>query len=450
MRDADPRDADPIERQVLQVRRRRNLRELQRVLFALVALAAASGAALVMLALLAEPKLFAVATWGAAGTVVVTAILLLRTLRRRWLAADAAAAWIDARAALGGRLATLVAVRDRARGDIPFFLPLLAEQNRRAMERWRPDRLIRRRTPLAALASALVATTALLLALIVAPRLRPPLPQIVYSDRPVDGTDLGPPNGVPERIVVAPPHEGGGPSERHERGPGAGANGGDDGERDDSAMARLSSALQDRIRRDLWGREWQAAHDAMERAARDEQRRAQHASRDGDADGDDGEAGDGEQPWETAGLPADGRAPRGAAGDDARRGKPGESSDADAKARGLGDDAYDPQVGSGAGQPVPGAGNETDPNLFGAPTAVDGTRESGSSFELAINAPVRAQRNAPKRAGGDPPPASEDTHPALTRAGRQEHAIRRMPVPSGYETIVREMFAHRDATHETP
>ncbi|HEY2388927.1 MAG TPA: hypothetical protein VGK30_18375, partial [Candidatus Binatia bacterium] len=104
MRDADPRDADPVERQIHQVRRRRNLRELQRVLLALVALAAGSGAALVMLALLARPRLFAVATWGAAGTLVVTAVLLLRALRRRWLGADDAAGWIDARAALGGRL----------------------------------------------------------------------------------------------------------------------------------------------------------------------------------------------------------------------------------------------------------------------------------------------------------------------------------------------------------
>ncbi|HEY2387487.1 MAG TPA: hypothetical protein VGK30_11035, partial [Candidatus Binatia bacterium] len=239
------------------------------------------------------------------------------------------------------------------------------------------------------------------------------------------------------------------PSDRRERGPNAGADGGDADERDDSAMARLSSALQDRIRRDLWGHEWQAAHDAMERAARDEQRRAEHAARDGGDDGDDLEAGDGEQPWETAGLPADRRAPRGSGGD-ARRGRPGEASDAAAKARGLGDDTHDPQVGSGAGEPVPGAGNETDPNLFGEPTAVDGTRESGSSFELAINAPVRAQRNAPKRGAGEPPPPSEDAHPALTRAARQEHTVRRMPVPSGYETIVREMFAHRDAARGTP
>lgn len=445
------RDADPIARQVLQVRRRRNFRELQRALFALVALGAGSAAALVLLALLARPRLFAVATWSAAGAVIVTAGLLLRALRRRWLGADAAADWIDTRAALGGRLSTLLAVRDRA-GEAPFFLPLLAEENRRLLERWRPDRMIRRRVPLAALVSALLATTALLVALILAPRLRPPFPEIVYSNQPIEGGEGQPPDGVPERIVVAPSSEGARPSGERDRKPGATADDDDtanDG--DDSALARLSDALQDRIRRDLWGREWQVARDAMERAARAEERRARRAARDGASDdGSDLDAQGSEQPWETAGLPATRRAPRpGAGGGEARQGQANETSDADAQARGLGDDDQDRRVGSGAGEPVPGAGNETDPHLFGAPTAVDGTREA-SSFELAINAPVRAQRNAPKHGGGEPPPASDDAHPALTRAARQEHAVRRMPVPSGYETIVREMFAHRDTTREAP
>ncbi len=446
------RDADPIERQVLQVRRRRNLRELQRALFALAAIAAASAAAVVLLALVARPRLFAVATWSAAAAVAVTGGLLLRGLRRRWLGVDAAADWIDAHAALGGRLSTLTAVRARAGAATPFFLPLLLEENRRTLERWRPERLIGKSTPLPALLSALVATAVLLLALVLAPRLRPPLPQILYSDRPLDGAGGTAPDGVPDRIVVAPGRDGGRPDHHREDSGGGAAEPDDDhGGADDSALARLSDALRDRIRRDLWGREWQAAQDAMARAQRGGERQARRSTGDGAADdGPDLDAGGGEEPWETAGLPASRRGTRrhGAPGD-AQRGHAAESSDADAQARGLGDDDRDGRVGSGVGVAVPGAGNETDPHLFGAPTDA---RPGGdaSSFELAINAPVRAQRGAPRRADGDPPPASDDAHPALTRAARQERAVRRMPVPSGYEDIVREMFAHRDAARESP
>jgi hypothetical protein len=441
--------ADPIERQVLRVRRWRNSRELQRALFALVAIAAGSAAIIVVLALLASPRLFAVATWSAAGTIAVTATLLARALRRRWLGADDAAAWIDERAHLGGRLSTLVAVRARTEGDTPFFLPLLIEETQRALGRWRPQDLVRRRVPLAALSSALATTIALVLALVLAPRLRPPLPEIAYSDEPVAGGKPTAPDGVPDRVVVAPPRD------KHAAGDDQGSEdaAGDDGDgtdalSNDSALARLSGALQDRIRRDLWGREWQRAHDAMARAAREGTRGASDARRTGD--GDDGDARDtdgGDERWETAGLPSAQRSGRRGSSAGGTRGEhAAESSDADAEARGLGDDDPDGEVGRGVGEPVAGAGNETDPHLFGAPTNVD--PHGSASFELAISAPVRAQRSAPRRGSGDPPPASDDTHPELTRAARQEHAIRRMPVPSGYEAIVREVFAHRDAPQD--
>ena len=445
--------ADPIARQILRVRRRRNSRELQRALFAFVAVAAASATVIVLLALLARPRLFAVTAWSAAGAVAVTAVLLARALRRRWLGADDTAAWIDERARLGGRLSTLVAVRAGAARGTPFFLPLLLEENQRALGRWRPRDLVRHHVPRMALASALAATTALALALVLAPRLRPPLPEIVYSDGPVEGGRATATDGAPDRVVVAPPrhdsHTAGGGDKGSEDAAGAEGDGGS-ASSDDSALARLSGALQDRIRRDLWGREWQRAHDALARAAREGTRGRSDARRNGDAeDGDDLESndGDGNERWETAGLPATRRGGRRASSDGGTRGgHAAESSNAEAAARGLGDDDPNGEVGHGVGEPAAGAGNATDPNLFGPATGAD--PHGSDSFELAINAPVRAQRSAPRRGSGEPPPASDDTHPELTRAARQEHAIRRMPVPSGYEAIIREVFAHRDAPQD--
>ncbi len=456
---------DPIERQIRRVRRRRNLHELQRGVFLLIATATGSAAVLVLLALQASERLFAAVTWSVVGAIVVTAALLARELGRRWIARDRAAAWIDARARLRGRLTTLVAVRARtaaathaalrartedvARVVLPdppalAFLPLLVEENRARLARWRPEHLVRRRVPLAALAAALAATAALLIAVLLAPRLRPSLPEIVYGDEPVEGAEADDAGGAtPDRVVVAPTREEA--ARRHGRDaetPIAGD--GDGAGEDDSALARLSSGLQDRIRRELWGREWERARDAMARAERDAARSARAgrvpdtragASGDDRTDPDDG--------WETAGLPSarhGGRRP--APFGEVRTGRATDADDAEAAARGLGEDHDTTAVGSGSGEPAPGAGNETDPHLFGTPTDVD--PHGGDTFELAIGASVRAQRAGSRRATGEPPAAGADGHPELARAARAEHAIRRMPVPPAYEAIVREVFAHRD------
>ncbi|MBI3771050.1 MAG: hypothetical protein HY271_21470 [Deltaproteobacteria bacterium] len=461
---------DPIERQIRHVRRRRNLHELQRGLFLLIATATGSAAALVLLALRASERLFAAATWSLVGAVVVTAAFLARELGRRWVARDRAAAWIDARARLRGRLTTLVALRARAAGAphaalrerterapraaLPHppelaFLPLLVEENRARLARWRPEHLVRRRVPLAALVAALAATSALLIAVLLAPRLRPSFPEIVYSDEPVAGAEADAARGAtPDRVVVAPRREEA--ARRHGRNaetPVAGD--GDGAGEDDSTLARVSSGLQDRIRRELWGREWERARDAMARAERDAARSARagrapgtHAGASGDdrTDSDDG--------WETAGLPSarhGGRRP--SAFGAARTGRATDADDAEAAARGLGEDHDTTTVSSGSGEPAPGAGNETDPNLFGAPTELD--PHGRDTFELAISAPVRAQRAGSRRATGEPPAADADGHPELARAAHTEHAIRRMPVPPAYEAIVREVFAHHDVAPDT-
>ena len=443
---------DPIERQMRLVRRRRNLLELQRGVYFLIATAATSAAALVLLALVASERLFAAASWSLGGAVAATAVLLGRELRQRWMSSDTVPGWVDAHARLRGRLATLVAVRARdagARrggegGGEPAFLPLLVAENVARLPTWRPDALVRRRVPRVALAAALAATAALALALLIAPRLRPPFPEIVYSDEPVDGVESDEQTDTtPSRIVVAPARR---DASRHRgREAGAAAGGGDDA--DDSRLAQLSSALQDRIRRDLWGREWERMRDEMARAERAMNARSAASGRErggSDASEERGEE-DGDR-WETAGLsstrPGARRLGRKTGGDPTANGHAADATDTDAAARGMGDDESLTAPRAGTGEPAPGAGNESDPNLFGPATNVD--PHGGDTFELAINAPVRAGRGGPRRPSGEAPAADRDAQPQLGRGTHGEQTIRRMPVPAAYEPIVREVFAHRD------
>src|SRR5207249_3379024 len=102
---------------------------------------------------------------------------------------------------------------------------------------WRPDRLVPRRVPRAALAAAAGGVTLLALVVALAPRLRPPAPELVageVSARPLEGVELS-----GERLAVAPID-----ADDEDTGgmPDAGADPG-------SVAARL----QERIRRELCG-----------------------------------------------------------------------------------------------------------------------------------------------------------------------------------------------------
>src|SRR6187455_1787368 len=100
--------ADAILRQVARVRRRRNLHTVAGTLCALIAVAAGVLATVLTCALVAGPRLFT------AACALLSALLLFATgwlsLRaaRDWLAPRRAARWIDRRAGLEGRLATLL------------------------------------------------------------------------------------------------------------------------------------------------------------------------------------------------------------------------------------------------------------------------------------------------------------------------------------------------------
>src|SRR5439155_954857 len=68
---------EAIQRQVCRVRRRRNLRELQRALYLLIAVGTGGATALVLLALTASPRLFARAVAAASGLTLLALIVAL-------------------------------------------------------------------------------------------------------------------------------------------------------------------------------------------------------------------------------------------------------------------------------------------------------------------------------------------------------------------------------------
>jgi hypothetical protein len=426
-------DTDTIARQLHRVRRRRNLVELQRALYVLIAIGAAAAALLVVLALATSARLFAVAAWSVSATVLASTALVVWETRRRWLGGGRAAAWIDRRCALGGRLRTLVEVEGRAERGAAFFLPLLVEENVGRLASWRPERVVPRRVPRSALAAALAGVGLLLVAIALAPGLRPRVPQIIYSDQPVAGEEMDAADGVPDRVIVAP-------AETRDRRRGAAETpvaGADPGADDDSALARLSQALQEQIRRELWGAAWERMREAAARLEeRTDERRAARAGRGAPADGD-GEPG---EPWDEARTPRELGRRSTASGATSGRGFQRRDGGQDGEPEAAADEEGGREPGGD--ERAAGAGNDTDPeHLFGR---ASGRGETGSErFELGITAPVRARGGAPKRAAGDAPPTAPDARPELGAGQREDGAVRRMPVPAGYEPIVREVFAHR-------
>ena len=432
-------DSATIERQLDRVRRRRNLVELQRALYLLIALAASAAALLVVFALATSSRLFAVMTGSVAAAALASGALILVETRRRWLSRDRSAAWIDRRYALDGRLTTVIAIGGREDHVSAFFLPLLVEQNLRRLTTWQPERVVPRPVPLAALASALAAAGILLTAIALAPGLRPRLPEIVYSDHPVDGVEMDGADGVPDRVVVAP-------SRPRERGRGRETPVGGSGAADenDSALARLSQALQEQIRRELWGAAWERMRDAAAELAQAAGERPGSADRtrpgrDGLRDGDDDEQGDA---WEEARTPGDLGTRQSASGVASGRGwqrRDGAKRAADAAS---GEDDDGASAPSGADEHAASAGNDTDPaHLFGKPS---GRADAGDErFELGIAVPVRARGGASRRAAGEAAPAEPDARPDLGSDQRPDAAVRKIVVPVAYEAIVREVFAHR-------
>jgi hypothetical protein len=159
-------------------------------------------------------------------------------------------------------------------------------------------------------------------------------------------------------------------------------------------------------------------------------------------DGDDGAAGD---DW--AALPPEQLAlrsrPRGVEG----AGGFESTNEAATDTGVMPDDTVGEENGTtDGGARAAGAGNDTDPDLFGPPSA----RRSGAAamFELALAAPVRTRRGAPRRVSGEAPPAAPDKRPELGASQREHEPVSKMAVPPAYEAIVREVFAHRATAGE--
>src|SRR5947208_13221228 len=236
---------DAIRRQLGRVRWRHDLREAQRALYLLVAVGGRAGTVALLLALCGSVRLFAYGSAGVAGLALLTVGLLGRDARRRLLGTARAAAWADRRGSLEDRLATLLEIAGRDPGrQGAFFWPLLLEENVRRLTRWRPERLVPRKLPLAPLAAALGAAAALVATLALAPRLRPAPPAVAFLTEPVG--NLAPTDLTPDRVLVAPA---GAPSSGEPGAPPAapGAGGG---------RPSLVARLQERIRERIWGPSW--------------------------------------------------------------------------------------------------------------------------------------------------------------------------------------------------
>jgi hypothetical protein len=413
-----PDPVEPMRRQVRRLRGRRNRYEVERALSLLVAIAAGAGTAIVLLALRADVRLFAAGASIVALAALLGAVAVLTGTRRRWLGRAHAPGWIDRRAGLEGRLETLVEL-DR-RGALPgesFFLPLLLEENRRRLGSWDPAGILPRAVPWRALGTALGTTAALLLALLLAPRLAPPLPELFYGEAVPEGA--GQRVAVPGRVLLAP-SKARGPVERLAPPP----------------PPSLTAELQERIRRRLWGRDWEAAREAMARMAAAEQARGESERR--SSAGRDSEHGDADGRWEIARSgesrgDAAARERAGAAGEEAGEREDGKTARPDPERRAPADEA------TGAGDVARGAGTATDPRLLGAATDPRGGRET---FDLPIVARVRSLGGGPRPPAGEGPPAAPDARPDLGAGQRRDAPVAKMDVPPAYEDIVRHVFAH--------
>ena len=419
---------DAIRRQLGRVRRRHNFREAQRGLYLLVAVGGTAATVGLLLALCGSVRLFAYGGAAVAGLAVLAVVLLGRDARRRLLGTARAAAWADRRGSLEGRLATLLEIAGRDPGrQGAFFWPLLLEENVRRLTRWRPERLVPRRLPLAPLAAALGAAAALVATLALAPRLRPAPPAVAFLTEPVG--NLAPTDLTPDRVLVAPAAEHGSPSSGEPGAPPAtpGAGG---------ARPSLLARLQEHIRERVWGPSWEPPGDATRSAdaGRGGPKGNAHATSDADAE-------------RTGTVPTVGSGSRQELARVARAARRTDRGNREAKeARG---EASPPERGSGAdGEPeqtgtdgaASGAGTATSPDLFGPPT---GRRAGGGeTFALALAAPGRGSYPMPAPPSGEPPPAAEDERPALAAGQRSETPLTKMPVPPAYESLVRRLFAH--------
>lgn len=423
---------DPIRQQLGRVRRRHNLHETQRGLYLVVGTLGMASTAVVLLALWGSAWGFAAGGAAAAGVAMLSVVFIARSVRRGLLGAARSAAWADRQAELEGRLVTLVEIGCRDPGpQEAFFWPLLLQENLQRLGSWRPERLVPRRLPRGALATALGAALALGTTLGLAPRLRPAPLAVGYLTEPAGR--LAPMDLTPDRVLLAPA-QGGSPASSE---PGEASGGPRAGGGPSSLLARL----QQRIREQVWG----PAREPPGAASRSVEARAGRPARDAHATSDADTATDagGERIPARAsasselGVAEAARAARLAQ----RANREGREARGQASLTERGKRADGEPESTGTDGAAAGAGTATAPDLFGRPTTL--RTGEGGTFELALAAPGSGVTPTPAPPEGEPPPAAADERPTLAAGQWSEKPLTKMPVPAAYEPFVRRLFAHR-------
>jgi len=393
---------DGIRRQVGRVRARRNGWVAQRAVYALVALLAGAASMLLLAALLVGPLAFGAALGAIVLAVAVAAARLSTAAARAWVRVGPSVAWVDARAGLDGRLATLLTLGDRG---APFFQPLLLQTTLARRAAFEPHAVVPSAIPAVALCTALAALGALGIVVRLAPALEP-RPLAVASG--AGGPAATPTGGFFFRRMVAAIATPADPSSRATEPPtnapiaSAGAEPDARG-----GLANLPAALQASLRRQVWGEQWARAGGAETGGDR--------ATRTAAADEASARAG------HAAGTDDERNA--------ARRATPGDPQSGDVTTAGAG---------------ASGAGTGSDPTLFG-PANTDEVVAEGR-FALGLAARVRSLETGPRPPTGDAPDAAPDAHPALASRQPPDAPAHRAAVPAAYAAIVRETFAHRAGT----
>jgi hypothetical protein len=393
--------------QVRAVRRRNNGHLLQQAAARWLLVTALAAALVVVAALRGGRLVFGCVLLLGASAAIGATVVVARQIRAHWLRARDAAARIDRARELRGRLASVVELQNRASGG---FFELLAEQNVDALPGWRPEDMVPRLVSSPTLAAACAAVAALVLVIVFAPWLRPPPPRVLVGDRPMDFVASNESRAGADRLVVSPGTE-------HHPAATAPDSGGkrSETESEDSTLATWQEWLQDT----LGAHEHWQTDDGEVPPSGSRQDTTRNALQNRDPNRDP-----------SARPVADGRA--------ANAGRELPGADGPATPRpGDGDDGT-PDHGGAA----PGAGSETDPNLYGDPH--DDVTAHGDRFELAIAARVRMRPGSAEAHWTDTPGADPSRRPALAVGQRPEQAAHRMIVPPTFAPIVRRLFAHAE------
>jgi len=393
-------EVDGIRQEVRRARRRWNGYVVQRAAYGVVAVVAVAAALTLLLALVASSAAFIAALAGVALALIASACRLVAGAWRAWLGKARAPAWVDHRATMDGRLATLLELD----GQPPaFFQPLLVESTLARRARFTPEEVVPSPVPGIALVAALVALGCVGMAVRLAPLLEPPPLAAVHGEGA--GTASPPIDGLGSlfRRAIAAIASPAPPGSDASGAPGNAAVGTTGPAAEDrTGFAGLPGALQASIRRRLWGERWAhagpgAPGSTRARAGAADQQRASRERR-------TNAAGD---------------------ADDVRRATPSLDPGAEAPAAGT----------------AAGAGTGSDPDLFGPATTPELVDEG--RFALGLAARVRTVQSGPRPPTGDAPDALPDARPTLAVRQRPDEPAHRVTVPPAYAAIVRDAFAHR-------